>query len=571
MHFFTMFSFYFLIISLVFLYMGLFFFMNNLFFMIEWELYSLNSLDIIFPLILDFKCWMFLGIVFLISSMVIFYSSNYMNGEKNSFRFLILVVLFIFSMMFLILSPCLVSILLGWDGLGLISYSLVIFYQSQSCSNSGMITALTNRIGDVLILLSIGLMTSLGSWNFLLVSWNGWNLSSIFCILVCMAAMTKSAQVPFSAWLPAAMAAPTPVSSLVHSSTLVTAGIYLLIRFNVFLSEEKMLCFFLSFLGSMTMLMSGLSANVQFDMKKIIALSTLSQLGVMFTSLSLGMEDLCFFHLLTHALFKSLLFMCAGSFIHSNSNNQDIRLFGDPKKFLPLTLVYFNTANLALCGMPFLSGFYSKDLILELISLSSMNFLIYFVFFFATGLTVSYTFRLIFFSVNFKFNYISPIVSMKDNSFNMLVSMSLLFFSSIFMGKFGSFLFLINPMNFIVLPNVLKFLTIGVCFLGLTSGLILSLSFSFKESYFFSISTYWLNKMWFMSSITPEFLKLGFLNLGGSLSKVSSSGWVEEFMGLGVLKEVFYFSFNLIYILSKIYFLMVLFFLFSGFFIFFNL
>lgn len=178
-----------------------------------------------------------------------------------------------------------------------------------------------------------------------------------------MAAITKRAQIPFSAWLPAAMAAPTPVSALVHSSTLVTAGIYLLIRFRSALSETILPILLL--FSSLTMFMSGLGANFEYDLKKIIALSTLSQLGVILRILSLGFKDLAFFHLLTHALFKALLFICAGAIIHNVKEYQDIRLMGGLVVFIPLTCMCINLANLALCGTPFLAGFYSKDLILE--------------------------------------------------------------------------------------------------------------------------------------------------------------------------------------------------------------
>jgi NADH-ubiquinone oxidoreductase chain 5 len=178
--------------------------------------------------------------------------------------------------------------------------------------------------------------------------------------------------------LPAAMAAPTPVSSLVHSSTLVTAGVYLLIRFNFAFSDS--LCYFLLFISRITMFMSGLGARFEFDLKKIIALSTLSQLGLIMSILALGGYKLAFFHLLTHALFKALLFMCSGNIIHNVGNCQDIRFIGSLVNFIPLTCVYFNICNLSLCGLPFFRGFYSKDLILEVMRMGYLNFYIYIIF-----------------------------------------------------------------------------------------------------------------------------------------------------------------------------------------------
>jgi len=221
--------------------------------------------------------------------------------------------------------------------------------------------------------------------------------------LVVLAAITKRAQIPFSSWLPAAIAAPTPVSALVHSSTLVTAGVYLLIRFN-FLLIDTMFGQFLLLIGGLTIFIAGVSANYEFDLKKIIALSTLRQLGLIIRILAIGFPKLAFFHLLTHALFKALLFICAGAIIHNIKNSQDIRDMGALSLFIPLSTACLNVANLALCGIPFLAGFYSKDLILEIVLLSNINLISFFLYFFSTGLTVCYSFRLVYYTLRGLFN-----------------------------------------------------------------------------------------------------------------------------------------------------------------------
>jgi len=221
--------------------------------------------------------------------------------------------------------------------------------------------------------------------------------------LVILAAITKRAQIPFSSWLPAAIAAPTPVSALVHSSTLVTAGVFLLIRFNI-LFTDTFLRKILLLIGGLTIFIAGISANFEFDLKKIIALSTLSQLGLMIRILAIGFPKLAFFHLLTHALFKALLFICAGAIIHNIKNSQDIRDIGALGKLIPFTTSCLNVSNLALCGIPFLAGFYSKDLILEIVILSPLNIFSFFLYFFSTGLTVCYSFRLTFYSLSGGFN-----------------------------------------------------------------------------------------------------------------------------------------------------------------------
>lgn len=253
----------------------------------------------------------------------------------------------------------------------------------------------------------------------------------ISCLVV-LASITKRAQIPFSAWLPAAIAAPTPVSSLVHSSTLVTAGVYLLIRFNFSLNFN--LIIFLLFISRITMFMAGLGANFEFDLKKIIALSTLSQLGLIMRILSLGEYILAFFHLLTHALFKALLFICAGCLIHNLRNCQDIRYMGGLVVQMPLTICFFTISNLSLCGLPFLSGFYSKDLILEVLSIDYINLYIYFVFFLSVGLTVFYTFRLIYYTLLGDFNFLS-LHRLNDKGFIIIKGMIGLIFLVIFGGS----------------------------------------------------------------------------------------------------------------------------------------
>ena len=233
-----------------------------------------------------------------------------------------------------------------------------------------MTTILSNRVGDVAILLRIAWLINYGRWDFFYLQFIYERRGLLLLIvIVFLAAMTKRAQLPFSAWLPAAMAAPTPVSALVHSSTLVTAGVYLLIRFSFMIGESS----FLLYLGLLTMFISGLSANFESDLKKIIALSTLSQLGLMIITIGVGLKDLSFFHLLTHAIFKSLLFLCAGVYIHSYGEVQDIRHVRNLFVSLPLTTLFFVIRTIALCGFPFFSGFFSKDIILEMLTMMQIN------------------------------------------------------------------------------------------------------------------------------------------------------------------------------------------------------
>nr|YP_010701038.1 NADH dehydrogenase subunit 5 [Anopheles peditaeniatus]WCI21253.1 NADH dehydrogenase subunit 5 [Anopheles peditaeniatus] len=526
-------SFYFLLsISISLFLISLKFLLKDLVYFIEWEVLSLQSMSIVMTFLFDWMSLMFMSFVLLISSLVIFYSNQYMEEDYNINRFILLVLMFVMSMMMLIISPNLISILLGWDGLGLVSYCLVIYFQNVKSYNAGMITALSNRIGDVALLLAIAWMLNYGSWNYIFyLEMMGKNMEMmIIGGLVMLAAMTKSAQIPFSSWLPAAMAAPTPVSALVHSSTLVTAGVYLLIRFNILLMEWWMGQFLLLISG-LTMFMAGLGANFEFDLKKIIALSTLSQLGLMMSILSMGFYKLAFFHLLTHALFKALLFMCAGSIIHNMKNSQDIRMMGSLSMSMPLTCSCFNVANLALCGMPFLAGFYSKDLILEMVMLSYVNMFSFFLFFFSTGLTVCYSFRLVYYSMTGDFNS-SVLHPLNDKGWTMLFSICFLMIMAVIGGSMLMWLMFLNP-SMICLPFDMKILTLVVCIVGGVSGYLLSnvsLFFTNKALYFYNFTNF-AGSMWFMPMISTIGIINYPLKLGLYSYKSFDQGWSEFFGG----------------------------------------
>nr|YP_009116452.1 NADH dehydrogenase subunit 5 [Cherax holthuisi]AJD80480.1 NADH dehydrogenase subunit 5 [Cherax holthuisi] len=501
-------------------------------YVIEWEIFSMNSSSIVATLVYDWVSFMFLGTVLFISSMVMYYSGDYMNGDKSYERFMYLVFGFVLSMGALIISPNLISILLGWDGLGLISYVLVIYYQNEKSANAGMLTVLSNRIGDVGILLSISLLFMLGGWNFIFYSSY---LSSDFLLLkvfVCMAAMTKSAQIPFSAWLPAAMAAPTPVSALVHSSTLVTAGVYILIRFSGAL-EGSCVQSILLVVSCLTMFMAGLGANFEFDLKKIIALSTLSQLGVMMSILSLGFADLAFFHLLTHALFKALLFMCAGMIIHSVKEYQDIRNMGSLVMCMPLTSVCMNLANLALCGMPFLAGFYSKDLILEVAFMSEINVLGFFLYVLSTGLTVCYTFRLIYYSLSCVSN-MSAMMFVKESHSMMLKGMIMLSIGAV--GGGCILAWVVFPESYMIcLSFLFKILALLVSGIGALLGYMVNMvsaSTSLKSVSFYSYIVF-MGSMWFMPILSTLKVSYWSLSTGDIFFKVGDKGWSEYFGGEG--------------------------------------
>nr|YP_001798487.1 NADH dehydrogenase subunit 5 [Orchesella villosa]ABS57585.1 NADH dehydrogenase subunit 5 [Orchesella villosa] len=541
-------------------YQGFLFYILSKVIFVEWELFTLFGSSLIVTFILDWMSLTFMGFVMFISGMIFIYSTYYMEGDMFIVRFITLVFLFVLSMLLVIASPNLISILLGWDGLGLVSYCLVIYYQNEKSANAGMLTILSNRIGDVALLLSISWLAIYGSWNFYFFQLVYTNVDLFFItFLIVLAGLTKSAQIPFSAWLPAAMAAPTPVSALVHSSTLVTAGVYLLIRFNVMLGVNNILFY----LGSLTMFMSGLGANLEMDLKKIIALSTLSQLGVMMFTLSLGFYEFSFFHLLSHALFKSLLFLCAGVFIHSMGDIQDIRYLSGLNIGCPVSSFFFIACSLSLCGFPFLSGFYSKDLILESYLLSHTSLFMLLIVLIGTFFTATYSIRLMMFmffkNLGGKIN-----ISLGEVS-GMILPMSSLFMVSVFAGNFITLLYI--PCCFVFLPLFFKMLIltgiIGLSYMVFINMSVINL-FAFKN---LKNKIHFMGTMWFMPILSTYFF-MPSLALGSALLKYLDQGWVEIISGQGMFMVMrksgsqidYFFSLNIkSYLLM---FLMILIFLF---------
>nr|WEF75035.1 NADH dehydrogenase subunit 5 [Amblyomma sculptum] len=483
------------------------FYLNNIT-VIEYIMISINSLDLKFYFLFDWVSSMFSMVVLIISSMVVMYSNSYMNTDKNKNSFCMIVLLFVFSMILLIMMPNMFTIILGWDGLGLVSYCLVIYYQSINSYNSGMMTIISNRIGDVMIILSMIFFVSFGSFDFL-----SFNKVELICgILILVAGLTKSAQIPFSAWLPAAMAAPTPVSSLVHSSTLVTAGVYILMRFS-YLFEVKIFSTILIKVSVITMLMAGLNAFFEMDFKKVIAFSTLSQLSMMMIILSLGKMELSFFHLLMHAMFKSMLFLCAGFVIHSFYGVQDIRMLGNFFKFSPVISSCMMISFLSLMGFPFIGGFYSKDLIVEFFFFKVNNILLIILFILGVMFTLLYCMRLIYelllkgilsmsiYSSSFSYYMVFPILML---CFLVLISGNLLFWFSnpnlslIFISKFSKLFMLV-----FMLMLLMVFKILNKNFLNLLANL----------DFFY--------KIWFLSSLTSYVMLAG----SKSILKSSISDW----------------------------------------------
>nr|YP_009131495.1 NADH dehydrogenase subunit 5 [Seepiophila jonesi]AIL54855.1 NADH dehydrogenase subunit 5 [Seepiophila jonesi] len=513
---------------------SLFLFSSSTSILLSWHMLSLSSSHISFSMILDPQGLLFMSVIMFISGNVLMFSKSYMKEDNNITRFTHLTLLFVLSMNMLVLFPHLMILLLGWDGLGITSFLLIIYYQNPKSLAAGMFTALTNRIGDVLILVSIAWLLQNGNWIIINVWMN--EMSSFIIMSLTIAGMTKSAQIPFSSWLPAAMEAPTPVSALVHSSTLVTGGIFLLTRFFPFLNQLQFFSFFLLIMASLTMLMAGLSAMNEMDMKKVIALSTLSQLGLMMMSLALGMPTLTLFHLLTHALFKALLFMAAGSIILYASHNQDLRLMGLSAPSIPMTSTSMLIANMALFGAPFLAGFYSKDLILEEILFSQSNSLVYLIAFFATGLTAGYSLRMMML-ILWTPKHSIPCSNLTDKDSPIITPMFLMTLAAIIGGSALNWM-LITPCQPLIIPFTQKLLTPMVIFSGLATAWFFTkpnlISMFIKTPMTLNASS----SMWFLTNLSTQNTISIPLTISHILSSTGENGWMELSSSQGVKKTL---------------------------------
>lgn len=309
--------------------------------------------------------------VLVISSLVHFYSIGYMSHDPHSQRFFSYLSLFTFMMIILVTGNNYLLMFIGWEGVGVCSYLLVSFWFTRIAANQSSLAAfLTNRVGDAF--LTLGMFILLACWGsldysvvFSLSPYINGDVITIVSICLLIGAMAKSAQVGLHIWLPMAMEGPTPVSALIHAATMVTAGVYLLIRSSPLLEYSSTTLLICLWLGAVTTVFSSLVGFFQQDIKKIIAYSTMSQLGMMVIAIGLSSYNIAIFHLVNHAFYKGLLFLGAGAVIHAVADNQDLRRYGGLISYLPLTYTVILIASLSLVAFPFMTGFYSKDFILE--------------------------------------------------------------------------------------------------------------------------------------------------------------------------------------------------------------
>jgi NADH-quinone oxidoreductase subunit L len=364
----------------------------------EW--FRVNGIQVNFGFLIDQLSLMMVMIITGIGSLIHLYSIGYMSHDKGFYKFFTYLNLFIFSMLLLVMGSNYLILFIGWEGVGLCSYLLIGFwYTNEEYGKAARKAFIMNRIGDLALLIGIFMIASqTNAVDYLSIKQNAgqFELDGTIIIFITsslfIGATGKSAQVPLYTWLPDAMAGPTPVSALIHAATMVTAGIYLVVRSNFLFTLAPTVQGGILFIGFLTAALAGFYALRQNDIKKVLAYSTVSQLGFMFIALGLGAYTTAMFHVMTHAFFKALMFLGAGSVIHAMSNEQDMRFMGGLKKYIPITHFTFLIGTLAISGFPLLSGMISKDEIL--VAAFAKNPMYLGILFLLAATTAAYMFRL---------------------------------------------------------------------------------------------------------------------------------------------------------------------------------
>ena len=508
--------------------------------------------------------------VSLVSFLVIIFSFEYMNSDPFFCRFISLLSIFSFFMILFVSSDNFIQFFLGWEGIGLCSYFLINFWFSRiQAVKSAFKALLVNRVGDVFLLASFSLIFLLfGTLDFsilnvlipffqeefIYLSFIKINLLYLISLFLFFGVVSKSAQIGLHTWLPDAMEGPTPVSALIHAATMVTAGVYLLIRISFLFEFIPEFLKIIALLGAFTAFFSATIALTQMDIKKLIAYSTCSQLGYMVFSCGLSLYSLSLFHLFNHAFFKALLFLSAGSIIHSLYNEQDFRKMGGLLKILPNSYISITIASLSLCGFPFLSGFFSKDLIIEysILNFKFENIFFFWLIYICAFLTVLYSIKLSFLVFFNKFNFYSYKRNfIFDSGINIYISQIILVFFSIFSGFLFKEVF-IGFSNFFIydtifeIPKSISFFDIE-CFYEIfyffNFGFLYLILIKFLPLYFsfFCIIFYYFYFLFFYRIIFFNF----FFKLSKFFFFFSNKWYIDYFYNNFIIKPFLLINFNI--------------------------